>query len=130
MTPLTKGTTMKIEVFDPAMCCSTGVCGPSVDPDLARFAGDLEWLAGNGVDVVRYNLSSEPQAFVDNDQAKTALAERGDDALPLILADGRPMSFGAYPARDALAKWAGVSALPVAVSGDGSSSSCCGGGSC
>jgi hypothetical protein len=31
-------------VFDPAMCCSTGVCGPSVDPELARFAADLDWL--------------------------------------------------------------------------------------
>ena len=72
---------MKLEVFDPAMCCSTGVCGPSVDPDLARFAGDLEWLASQGVDVSRYNLSSEPQAFADSEQAKTALAERGDDGF-------------------------------------------------
>lgn len=120
---------MKIEVFDPAMCCSTGVCGPGVDPDLARFAGDLQWLSGQGVDVARYNLSSEPQAFVANDHAKTALAERGDDALPLILADGRPMSFGAYPARDTLAKWAGVT--PVAAGGDASTpGGCCGGASC
>ena len=29
-----------IRVFDPAMCCSTGVCGPSVEPDLARFAAE------------------------------------------------------------------------------------------
>ena len=42
-----------VEVFDPAMCCSTGVCGPSVDPALARFAADLEWLAGQGVAVAR-----------------------------------------------------------------------------
>ncbi len=34
-----------IEVFDPAMCCSTGVCGPQVDPDLARFAADLRVCA-------------------------------------------------------------------------------------
>lgn len=122
---------MKIEVFDPAMCCSTGVCGPGVDPDLARFAGDLEWLADQGVDVARHNLSSEPQAFVDNNHAKTALAERDDDALPLILADGRPMSFGAYPTRDALAKWAGITASPVTVGADSSSpGSCCGTGSC
>jgi hypothetical protein len=30
-----------IRVFDPAMCCSTGVCGPSIDPELTRFAGDV-----------------------------------------------------------------------------------------
>ena len=28
----------KIEIFDPAMCCSTGVCGPGVDPELLRMA--------------------------------------------------------------------------------------------
>jgi len=53
---------MKIEVFDPAMCCSTGVCGPSVPPALARFAGDLEWLARHGVDVTRYNLASRKRS--------------------------------------------------------------------
>lgn len=119
---------MKLEVFDPAMCCSTGVCGPSVDPDLARFAGDLEWLASQGVDVSRYNLSSEPQAFADSEQAKTALAERGDDALPLIIVDGRPMSFGAYPTRDTLAKWAGVA--PVEVGASTSSGGCGPSGCC
>ena len=40
-----------IRVFDPAMCCSTGVCGPSVDPDLARFAADVDWLQKQGVTV-------------------------------------------------------------------------------
>ena len=60
---------MKIEVFDPAMCCSTGVCGPSVPPALARFAGDLEWLARHGVDVTRYGLTHEPQAFVASEPA-------------------------------------------------------------
>ena len=27
-----------LQVFDPPMCCSTGVCGPQVDPELPRFA--------------------------------------------------------------------------------------------
>ncbi len=31
----------RIQVYDPAMCCSTGVCGPEVDPVLVRFATDL-----------------------------------------------------------------------------------------
>lgn len=119
---------MKLEVFDPAMCCSTGVCGPSVDPDLARFAGDLQWLTSQGVQVSRYNLASEPQAFADSQVAKTALHERGDDALPLILVDGLPVSFGVYPSRDALAKWGGMQ--PVAATPDATGDSgCCAGGS-
>ena len=124
---------MKLEVFDPAMCCSTGVCGASVPPALARFAGDLQWLAGQGVEVARYNLAHQPQAFVASDAARAALAERGERALPLILADGEPVSSGRYPYRSELAGWAGVPvprrrvrltmAAPASVAGG-----CCGGG--
>jgi len=49
-----------IRVFDPPMCCPTGVCGPAVDPDLARFSADLAWLTDQGVSVERFNLSSSP----------------------------------------------------------------------
>ncbi|MDH3390414.1 MAG: arsenic metallochaperone ArsD family protein, partial [Desulfobulbaceae bacterium] len=30
-----------IEIYDPPMCCPTGVCGPNVDPELVQFAADL-----------------------------------------------------------------------------------------
>jgi hypothetical protein len=42
------------------MCCSTGVCGPGVDPQLARFAADVAWLQGQGVTVERFNLAQQP----------------------------------------------------------------------
>jgi AhpD family alkylhydroperoxidase len=98
-----------VKVFDPAMCCSTGVCGPSVDPDLVRFAGDLDWLAGQGAAVERFNLSQQPDAFVAYPVVTRALQERGEAALPLILVDERKVSEGTYPSRDRLAQWAGVS---------------------
>lgn len=44
---------MKIQVFDPPMCCSTGVCDPSADPELVRFAAALDWLKRQGVEVER-----------------------------------------------------------------------------
>ena len=50
----------KLEVFDPPMCCSSGVCGPKVDPVLPRFAADLEWMKSQGVAVSRYNLAQLP----------------------------------------------------------------------
>jgi arsenite methyltransferase len=53
-----------LQVFDPPMCCSSGVCGPSVDPRLPRFAADLDWLRNQGVQVERFNLAHQPQAFV------------------------------------------------------------------
>jgi thiamine pyrophosphate-dependent acetolactate synthase large subunit-like protein len=102
-----------LTVFDPAMCCSTGVCGPSVDAELVRFAADLDWLRGTGVQVDRFNLAQQPAAFAASAAVKQALAERGEAALPLVLAGGEVVSIGAYPSRAQLAGWAGV---PVAAS--------------
>ena len=99
-----------IQVFDPAMCCSTGVCGPAVDPQLVRFAADLDWLKAQGVAVERYNLSQEPLAFAKDVDVKTALQEKGEGALPLIKAGGIVWSMGSYPSREQLANWAGVDA--------------------
>ena len=98
----------KVQVFDPAMCCPSGVCGPEVDPALVRFAADLEWLKTNGADVDRFNLSQQPAAFVGNAAVAAAMRAR-DDALPILLVDGRIVAQGSYPAREVLAELAGVS---------------------
>lgn len=94
----------RVQVFDPAMCCASGVCGPEVDPVLPRFAADLDWLASQGVEVTRYNLAQDPAAFAGNELVKAALEANGVDCLPMVLVDGRVMSTGAYPSRDQLAK--------------------------
>ena len=70
---------MKIQVLDPPMCCSTGVCGPAVDPELVRFAADLDWLKRQGVEVERHNLSQQPAAFSGNDVVNAALSKDGND---------------------------------------------------
>lgn len=67
---------LPLRVFDPAMCCSTGVCGPSVDPRLVAFAADLDWLKRHGVSVERYNLAQAPGAFVADAAVKEEEAER------------------------------------------------------
>jgi len=99
-----------IQVFDPAMCCPTGVCGPSVDPKLVRFAADLEWVKAQGASVERYNLSQQSMAFAEDAEVKTALQTQGEAALPLIKVDGKVLCGGEYPSREQLAMWAGVSA--------------------
>ncbi len=98
----------KLQVFDPAMCCSSGVCGPSVDPVLPRFAADLEWLRSKGVEVERYNLSQQTAAFTSSAVVKAALSARGTQSLPLLLVDGKIVSSGAYPTREDLARFLGV----------------------
>ena len=97
----------KIQVFDPPMCCSTGVCGPSVDPALVRFASDLEYVKKLGAEIERYNLSQQPQMFVGNPLVKGALDE-DENCLPLIIVDGKIVSKGKYPPRDVLASYVGI----------------------
>ncbi len=98
----------KLEVFDPAMCCSTGVCGPNVDPALVQFASDFLWIAGQGVHVERYNLAQQPQAFAANETIKAALAKYGNACLPLILLNGAIVSKARYPSREELADLVGL----------------------
>lgn len=116
-----------LRVFDPPMCCSTGVCGPGVDPDLARFSADLEWLKQQGVDVQRFNLAQQPGAFVEHAPVKAALESRGNAALPLVLVDGRVAVEGAYPSRETLAALAGVVVrkLEAATCASSQKPSCC-----
>jgi hypothetical protein len=100
----------RMQVFDPAMCCSTGICGPAVDPGLVRFSADLDWLKTQGVAIERHNLSQQPMAFVEDAEVKAALQAQGESALPLIKVNGKVQSLGTYPSRDQLALWAGVEA--------------------
>ena len=95
-----------VRVFDPAMCCSSGVCGLSVDPQLARFAADLDWLKGQGVSVERFNLAQQPAAFAEDRAVRAALETKGDAGLPVVKVNGEIKSFGLYPTREQLAEWA------------------------
>lgn len=97
-----------LEVFDRPLCCSTGVCGPSVDPALVHFAADVAWLKQQGVAVHRYNLAHEPAAFTRFDDVKEALRVGQMQSLPLVRVDGRIVSKGVYPSREMLAAWCGV----------------------
>ena len=112
--PTSARTSITVEVYDPAMCCSTGVCGPSVDPALARFESDLRWLGEQGAAVTRRNLAQEPGAFVANPLVAAMLASGGEEVLPIVLVDGKLRSSGTWLSRTDLAAAAG---LPTAVAG-------------
>jgi len=116
-----------IQVFDPALCCSSGVCGVEVDQHLVAFAADVEWAKGQGVAVERFNLAQQPLVFAQNAVVKGFLERSGAASLPLTLIDGEFALAGRYPTRDELARWAGVkpTLAPLAASGG-----CCSGGRC
>jgi hypothetical protein len=114
-----------LEIFDPPMCCSSGVCGREVEPKLAQFSGDLDWLKGQGVEVRRFNLAQEPQRFVERAAVKALLDRSGSDELPAIVVGDQIVSYGRYPTRAELAALVGLTPgqeKPQPVSG----SACCG----
>lgn len=94
-----------LQIYDPAMCCSTGVCGPDVDPELANFAALLSQLQQRGVKVERYNLGQQPIAFVQNAQVKTLLEREGVEALPAIFHNGELLLKGRHPTRGERGEW-------------------------
>ena len=117
----------KIQIFDPALCCSTGVCGVDVDQALVSFSADVEWARQNGAQIERFNLAHQPMAFADNPAVKAFLVRSGQEALPLILVDGEVALAGRYPSRAELTRWAGL-AQPA--DDAGSAAGCCSGKRC
>ena len=45
----------KIEIYDPALCCSTGLSGPAVDPVLVKVNDAVLALKKKGIEVGRFN---------------------------------------------------------------------------
>lgn len=123
------GSRSSIAVYDPAMCCSTGVCGPSVDPELLRVVRDLQWMESNGATVQRFNLSQEPGAFAANPRVAGLLQAFGDKALPVTLVNGNVLAYGNYPSREDLLSAVSLSTSPAPANGDAAScepgSGCC-----
>ncbi len=125
-----------IQIFDPALCCSTGVCGVNVDQQLVNFAADFDWARQNGAQIERFNLAQQPFAFARNAIVSGFLQSVGHEALPLILVDGKFALAGVYPSRQQLAVWAGIKQAPslaaitvVTANSVQSQGSCCGPGS-
>ncbi len=118
--------TKSIQVFDPAMCCNSGVCGTEVDQQLVSFSADLDWAKNNGAKIQRFNLAQQPMDFANNKVVKDFLERSGQEALPLILVDGEFALAGRYPNRTELARWAGITEAVA----EKPTSGCCSGGKC
>jgi len=90
----------KMIIFEPAMCCSTGVCGPGVDPELLRVSNVLNNINKRGADAQRFNLTNNPQAFIDNSLINQLLNSDGIEILPVTILDGKVVKTKAYPTNE------------------------------
>lgn len=98
----------QIEIFDPAMCCSTGLCGTNINPELMRIAVAIETLKRKGINIVRHNLKDEPAEFVSNKAVASYLHIHGVEALPITIVDGEIAATRMYPTNDKLTEWTGI----------------------
>lgn len=94
----------KMQIFEPAMCCTTGLCGVGVDPELLRISTVLNLLQKNGVIVDRFNLSNAPQEFITNEVVNVFINEKGVDDLPVTVVDGEIVVTGRYPKNEEFIK--------------------------
>lgn len=99
-----------VRVFDPPMCCSSGVCGTDPDIALARFSADLQWLQGQGVGVQRFTLSQQPEKFTAEPKVLQAVNAGGTGALPIVMVDDQIIAQRQYPSREQLATKLGLMA--------------------
>lgn len=90
---------MKIEFFEPPMCCSTGLCGPSVDESLVRLNENIERIKKEypGVEVVRYMITQQPLKFRENEEVYSLVRDIGQSMLPITTVDGKVITTQGYP---------------------------------
>jgi len=102
---------MKVEIYDPPMCCSSGVCGPSIDPVLVKMNDAILALKKQGVEVERYNISQQPKVFLANKKIVDLLHGNGKKILPITLVNSEVFKTGAYPSYEELCKALGIEPL-------------------
>ncbi|MDD3391990.1 MAG: arsenite efflux transporter metallochaperone ArsD [Bacilli bacterium] len=120
----------KMKIYEPAMCCSTGVCGVGVDSELLRISTVLNNLTKNGVIVDRYNLSTTPQEFVNNKKVSDFLNTKGVKRLPIIILDGEIVIEGRYPSNEEISELLDVPMSNFTKVESSNNNSCCSGGRC
>ena len=117
----------KLEIFEPAMCCSTGLCGPGVDSELLRLSTLTNSLSKKGVKFNRYNLTSDPQKFVMNKVVNEQLTKEGPNCLPLSLLDGELVKSKSYPLNEEICEWLNIASDLLNEEKKSSFAGCCGG---
>ena len=125
-----------VHIYDPSLCCSSGVCGEDVDQSLVDISATLVNAKAEGIEVVRHNLANAPLDFAAEPAVKRLLTDDGSDALPAIVVNGRLVLSGRYPSIDELRAWSAGGQPVVVPNADAmrltpvQSTSCCGGSAC
>lgn len=89
-----------VEFFDPPMCCPTGLCGPTLDQALLDVNEMILTLQRENLSICRYQMTSQPNAFLSNPEVMKLVREKQMEALPIIVVRGKIIKTSGYPTLD------------------------------
>lgn len=90
-------TKTKIKIFEPPMCCSTGMCGPTIDEKLVAFNDLIEKLKEESYVVERYMLTTDTDVFQSEEQVMAIVKDEQLEGLPITMVGGKILKKGSYP---------------------------------
>jgi len=102
---------VKVEIYDPAMCCSSGLCGPAIDPVLVKVNDAIIALKRQNVEVERFNLAQQTKLFLENKTVADLLHKNGKKVLPITFVNGAVLKIGDYPTYEELCASLGIEPL-------------------
>ena len=105
------GAALRLEIYDPPMCCSSGLCGPVLDPVLVAMNDAVLALTKQGVAVTRFNPVQQLKEVMANQEVAGAIHQNGKKVLPMVFANGRLLKSGAYPSYEELCEALGLTPL-------------------
>jgi hypothetical protein len=84
-------TNMELTIYEGAMCCATGVCGPEPDRELIEFNETLKRLANEysgNLKIMRASLVFNSLMFFANPEIARLVKENGPGILPITTLNG------------------------------------------
>ncbi len=117
----------KMKIYEPAMCCETGLCGVGVNEELLRISTVINTLKSMGIEVQRFNLNSSPNEFVINQKVNDTIMQQGIECLPIVTVDDEMIITGRYPTNDEILELLNIKTLELGMKKPGSIKldSCC-----
>ena len=86
-------------IYEGAMCCSTGICGPEPDKELIEFNETLKKINEEfgDVKIIRASLSVDIKMFLENKEIFQLVKENGQEILPITTINGKVVAMMKYP---------------------------------
>lgn len=96
---------VKLTIYEEAMCCSTGVCGPDPDTELVEVTHAIDKLEEEftDIEITRANMSNDIERFLEHEDVSAAVESNGPSVLPITTVDDQIIAKGEYLSYDELA---------------------------